>query len=89
MTSSTLTSKGQITVPVAYRKALGLKPGDRVWFTLRDGMLQLDKRSWVERTKGILAGRVPPADDIQQRIRDEKAAAEMYAAEQQMRKLTQ
>lgn len=87
MSSSTLTSKGQITVPAAYRKALGLKTGDRVWFTLRDGVLHIDKRNWVERTKGMLAGRIPPADDIQQRIREEKAAAEIYSAEQQMRKL--
>ena len=32
MSTSTLTSKGQATVPVAVRRALRLRPGDRVEF---------------------------------------------------------
>lgn len=32
MTNATLTSKGQITIPVAVRKALGVEAGDRVEF---------------------------------------------------------
>ena len=32
MSSATLTSKGQITLPVAVRNALGLSTGDRVEF---------------------------------------------------------
>jgi len=32
MASATLTSKGQITIPVEIRKKLGLKTGDRVQF---------------------------------------------------------
>jgi antitoxin PrlF len=32
MTTATLTSKGQITVPVAVREALGVDTGDRVEF---------------------------------------------------------
>ncbi len=32
MTTATLTSKGQITIPVAVRKALGVDAGDRVEF---------------------------------------------------------
>lgn len=31
---ATITSKGQITIPVQVRKALGLEPGDRVVFRL-------------------------------------------------------
>ena len=34
---STVTRKGQITVPVAIRKALGIESGDRVSFVLEDG----------------------------------------------------
>ena len=33
-TESTLTSKGQTTVPKAIRESLRLKPGDRITFTL-------------------------------------------------------
>ncbi len=32
MSTATITSKGQITIPAAVRKALGLKAGDRVTF---------------------------------------------------------
>ena len=32
MPNATLTSKGQITIPAAVRKALGVKAGDRVEF---------------------------------------------------------
>lgn len=34
---ATITSKGQITIPVEVRKALGLQAGDRVMFRLADG----------------------------------------------------
>jgi antitoxin PrlF len=34
--SSTISSKGQITVPQEIRKRLGLKPGDRVEFVTED-----------------------------------------------------
>ncbi len=35
---TTLTQKGQITVPLSIRKALGLKPKDMVSFELQDGV---------------------------------------------------
>jgi antitoxin PrlF len=35
--SSTLSSKGQITVPLEIRNRLGLKEGDRVDFVVEDG----------------------------------------------------
>jgi antitoxin PrlF len=34
--SSTISSKGQITVPVEIRQRLGLKPGDRVEFVVEN-----------------------------------------------------
>lgn len=42
MPSSTLTSKGQITLPKEIRDSLELEPGDRVAFRLRaDGVVEL------------------------------------------------
>lgn len=42
MPTSTLTSKGQITIPKALREALGLESGDRVAFRLRrDGVVEM------------------------------------------------
>jgi antitoxin PrlF len=35
--SSTISSKGQITVPQEIRKRLGLEPGDRVEFVIEEG----------------------------------------------------
>ena len=35
--SSTISSKGQITVPLEIRKRLGLKEGDRVEFVVENG----------------------------------------------------
>jgi AbrB family looped-hinge helix DNA binding protein len=36
MTTATMTSKGQITVPKEIREALGVRPGDRLAFRARD-----------------------------------------------------
>jgi antitoxin PrlF len=42
---ATVTSKGQITVPGAVRKELGLTPGDRVRFIRgRDGSISIEAR---------------------------------------------
>lgn len=35
--SSTISSKGQLTVPQEIRKRLGLEPGDRVEFVVEEG----------------------------------------------------
>jgi antitoxin PrlF len=35
--SSTISSKGQITVPQEIRKRLGVEPGDRVEFVMEEG----------------------------------------------------
>jgi AbrB family looped-hinge helix DNA binding protein len=35
--SSTISSKGQVTVPQEIRKRLGLEPGDRVEFVVEEG----------------------------------------------------
>jgi AbrB family looped-hinge helix DNA binding protein len=46
---STLTSKGQITLPVELRRRWGLKPGDRLDFTLEaDGRVVV--RKWLRRS---------------------------------------
>ena len=42
---SKVTSKGQTTIPVEVRKYLGLKPGDRVSYTMSDGKVELSVRN--------------------------------------------
>ncbi len=61
MQESTLTAKGQTTLPREIRQALGLRPGDRVRYLVLDGgevrLLPLRPMSGL---KGALAD---PADD--------------------------
>jgi antitoxin PrlF len=42
---TTMTSKGQVTVPKRMRDAIGLKPGSRVTFELEDGHILLKRAS--------------------------------------------
>ena len=39
--SSTVTQKGQVTIPLAVRQALGIKPHDRVLFRVTNGRVEL------------------------------------------------
>ena len=41
METSTLTIKGQVTIPAEVRRRMGLQPGDRVAFVLGDGDVPL------------------------------------------------
>src|SRR5579884_1955822 len=55
-----MTRKGQVTVPVQIRRALGLREGDKVAFTLDDGHVKLTRaHSIVEQTAGILRSSQP------------------------------
>ncbi|VCU67351.1 AbrB family transcriptional regulator [Pseudomonas synxantha] len=56
MATATLTSKGQITIPVQVRTALGLETGDRVEFVeLEDGKFSMIAASkTVKDLKGLI-----------------------------------
>jgi AbrB family looped-hinge helix DNA binding protein len=77
MPSATMTTKGQITVPVEIRRAMKLEAGDRVDFLLReDGVVEMrpgsvDLRSLI----GCLDSRGHSAtlDDMERAIADEAA----------------
>ena len=43
MLTSTLTSKGQATIPASVRKILGLKPGEKVYFEPRGDFVAIKK----------------------------------------------
>ena len=55
-TAATLTSKGQTTIPKEIRDGLGMKPGDRISFTLMpDGtVIMRVKRKSVMKLAGAL-----------------------------------
>lgn len=55
MLSSTITAKGQTTIPAEIRKRLGLKPGDRILYLEEDGKVRIvaaDRRT--RDLKGLL-----------------------------------
>ncbi len=76
MASSTMTSKGQVTIPAEIRKQLGLSPGDRIAFRKSaDGIVIEPATSVVRRTAGMLNrfARNSPAATIEEM--DEAIAA--------------
>lgn len=76
MIQSTVTAKGQTTLPRAVRDALGLAAGDRVrWIVAPDGV-RLAKVRPVARLAGRFARRGPPAS-----LEDMDAAVAAGAAE--------
>ena len=77
MPTSTLTSKGQITLPLAVRRALVLEAGDKVDFVAVPGGYKLvPLRMDVSALKGRFAGRVEQPvslDEMDQAIADAAA----------------
>jgi antitoxin PrlF len=56
---TSLTSKGQVTIPKAIRDELGLRPFDKIRFTIEDGEVKLKKAYPSLRE---IAGTIPPCD---------------------------
>jgi AbrB family looped-hinge helix DNA binding protein len=70
---TTLTRKGQITIPAEFRKALGLKEGDRISVVMDNGRVQISPSgSVVERTAGIFQSHEPPksAEELRRLVED-------------------
>ena len=60
MAESTVTSKGQITIPKVVRERLNLEPGDKVQFEIQDdgSVLMVACNEPVEKLFGFLKGSV-------------------------------
>ena len=66
MPVATVTSKGQITLPLAVRTALGLSAGNQVDFVAVDGnFMVVPVRSDVTSLRGRFAGRVSKPASIE------------------------
>jgi AbrB family looped-hinge helix DNA binding protein len=60
MPTTVITRKGQVTIPAAYRQALGLSKGDRMEVALDGNAVRLVRAERVAaRTAGMLAGSGP------------------------------
>lgn len=71
MQTSTLTTKGQVTIPADVRRRLGLHPGDHVAFIVAGDEVRLMRRERrVEAAFGICKAKVSVTDkDMEQAIR--------------------
>ncbi|MGH2458354.1 MAG: AbrB/MazE/SpoVT family DNA-binding domain-containing protein [Chloroflexota bacterium] len=79
--STVVTRKGQITVPIEIRDALGLRQGDRVTLVLEEGQVRLRKtRSVVDRTAGVLKQDEMPLPAEELRAVAEEAISEDVVA---------
>lgn len=71
---------GRLVIPAAYRKALGLKPGDEVLLTLEDGEIRVvSTRQAIARAQTLLRRYVPEgrslSEELIQERREEAARA--------------
>jgi AbrB family looped-hinge helix DNA binding protein len=74
---STVTRKGQVTVPVQIRSALNIKQGDRLSFVLEGDHVRVERlESVTERTAGIFRGCAPTLSAEELRVAAELAIAE-------------
>ncbi|MDR1936488.1 MAG: AbrB/MazE/SpoVT family DNA-binding domain-containing protein [Candidatus Accumulibacter sp.] len=75
--SSTLTSKGQVTIPAAVRAALGLRQGDRIDFIASEqGFVIAPATASIRQLKGIVPKPATPAslDDMEAAIAEGASA---------------
>ena len=63
-----LTSKGQVTVPVAVRYALGLAPGDEVVFAVEDGRGVFRRATALDDLRGRFPGPARPGAHALERL---------------------
>ena len=74
---SVVTRKGQITIPVEFRKALNIKEGDKVAITMEEGEVRLSRsESVVARTAGVFKSDESPKSAEQLRRLAEEAISE-------------
>jgi AbrB family looped-hinge helix DNA binding protein len=82
MPSATVTSKGQVTIPIQVRRALGLKPGAKIdFYEVEEGVYAMRPRNRsITKLKGCMAKRehVPTIKEMDEAILN--AIAEDYLA---------
>jgi len=72
MLSSSVTTKGQVTIPMELREKLGIKPGDRVGFVDEGGKIVLQRQETaIEAVFGIVkAGKGTTLEQMEGAIAD-------------------
>jgi AbrB family looped-hinge helix DNA binding protein len=74
---STVTAKGQVTIPVEIRRLLKVKPHDKIAFILEgDQVMLMNKGSVIASNAGIIKTTQPLLTDKELREATERAIAE-------------
>ena len=64
---------GRIVIPAAYRKALGVKPGDEVQLVLEDGEIRIvSQRQAIVRAQNLLRNYVPRDRNLSEELIKER-----------------
>ena len=77
MSAISVTSKGQVTIPVSVRKSLGITPGTKVTFTAKNGfahMVVIDQREHSTLDEGAGMLKISGAADKKRSLLDFDAA---------------
>ena len=75
--TTSITAKGQVTIPVEIRRFLGLGPHDKVTFAVIDGQVRiLPATSVVAKTAGVLRTDLPPLSPQEEKLLAEAVMAE-------------
>lgn len=73
---SSVSPKGQITIPAEIRRVLGIKPKDKVAFRVEEGRVEITPaRSPLDELYQAVPALTPPRswEEIKQMVRDEQA----------------
>lgn len=70
---TTIREGGRLVIPAAYRKALGLKPGDEVLLTLEDGEIRVvSTRQAIARAQTLLHRYIPKGRSLSEELIKER-----------------
>lgn len=92
---TTMTSKGQVTVPVSIRRKLGLQPGRPVRFSISGASVKIENADWENDLKALHQRikvhmkrknlKFPAAEDwqnVRERAWDEAAVRRLHSSEE-------
>ena len=70
---TTIREGGRLVIPAAYRKALGLKPGDKVLLTLEDGEIRIvGTHHAVARAHTLIRRYIPKGRSLSEELIEER-----------------
>ena len=70
---TTIREGGRLVIPAAYRKALGIKPGDEVILVLEDGEMRvISTRQAIARAQTLLRHYIPKGRSLSEELIKER-----------------